>query len=147
MYTVEDKKLIEAVEILDPKIKMPSNKMVASDIKVMYEEQKEKLKKEFEKVEYFSQTNDAGSSSGGKSFVDVNVHWITDDFYPKKKILDVLEMEEEKNADNYRKRVEETEEDFGISNKVFSYTTDNEATMRKAFRLDERNWCFAHIES
>ena len=36
MFTVEDKKLIEAVEILDPKIKMPSRNMVTSDIKVMY---------------------------------------------------------------------------------------------------------------
>ena len=64
-----------------------------------------------------------------------------------KKILWVFEMKEAKKAENYRSCIEESLEEFGISNKVVSYTTDNEATMLKAFRGDERNGCFAHIES
>ena len=77
-------------------------------------------------------TNDGGSSSGAKSFVDVNVHYVTEDFQPKKKILDVFEMKDSKTAENYRARVEEVHRQFGVENKVISYTTDNEPTIRKA---------------
>ena len=42
--------------------------------------------------------------------MDINVHWLTEDFYTKKKILDVLEMEENKNAVNYRNRVKKEED-------------------------------------
>ena len=72
---------------------------------------------------------------------------MTEDFQLKKKILDVFEMKDSKTAENYRARVEEVHRQFGVENKVISYTTDNEPTMRKAFREDERTGCFAHIES
>ena len=62
---------------------------------------------ELSKVEAMSCTNDGGSSSGAKSFVDVNVHYVTEDFQPKKKILDVFEMKDSKTAENYRARVED----------------------------------------
>ena len=48
-------------------------------------------------------------------------------------------MKEAKKAGNYRSRIEESLEQFGISNKVLSYTTDNEATILKAFRSNEKN--------
>ena len=83
----------------------------------------------------------------GKSFVDINVHYIDKDFKPKKKILDVLEMTEDKTAPNYRNAVDTKLEEFQIKDKVFSFTTDNENTMRVAFSDEERNGCFAHIES
>ena len=51
--------------------------------------------------------------------MDINVHWLTEDFYTKKKILDVLEMEENKNAVNYRNRVNKKEEEFDIKKKYF----------------------------
>ena len=115
---MEDKKLIEAVKILDPRIKMPSHVTVSRHIKALFDKKKEVTQKEFEEVKYFAETNDAGSSSSGKSFVDINVYWVTEDFYPKK-ISDVLEMEESKNAENYMQRVKETEEAFNITEKAF----------------------------
>ena len=147
LAVVEDDKLVEAFEIADDKIKVPSRRMIRADIEDAFKKKKAETVEEFSKVEFFSSTNDAGSSSGGKSFVDINVHYLTEDFHPKKKILDVLEMKESKSAVNYRKRVQETENHFGIEGKVFSYTTDNEATMNAAFTSNERNGCFAHIES
>ena len=56
-------------------------------------------------------------------------------------------MKEGKTANNYRSRIKEVEREFGVEGKVFSYTTDNEATMKKAFERDQRNGCYAHIES
>lgn len=147
LSVVEDEKLVEAFEIADEKFKMPKREAIRSDIIELHKKKKEETIAEFSNTDFFTCTNDAGSSSGGKSFVDINVHYVTEDFYLKKKILDVLEMKESKTAVNYRKRVKNTEKDFGIEGKVFSYTTDNEPTMNAAFPSKERNGCFAHIES
>ena len=43
--------------------------------------------------------------------------------------------------------IAEVEEEFGVKGKVIAYTTDNEATMHKAFKDDVRMGCLAHIES
>ena len=144
---VNDKKLREAFEIADPKFEVPSPYKIKAEINKLYAKKKEDVIEEFSSVDYFACTNDAGSSFGGKSFVDVNVHYLDENFYPKKKILDVLEMTENKTADNYKKRVVEKLSEFKIEEKVFNYTTDNENTMRKAFPKEERNGCFSHIQS
>ena len=144
---VDDEKLGKCFGIADPKLKMPSRKNITRDIRKLFAKEKAKTIEELSKVEAMSCTNDGGSSSGAKSFVDVNVHYVTEDFQPKKKILDVFEMKDSKTAENYRARVEEVHRQFGVENKVISYTTDNEPTMRSAFREDERTGCFAHIES
>ena len=144
---VEDSKLVEAFAIADPKIKLPSRHTVKRDINQLYNKKKQEFDQEVSKIEHFAGNNDAGSSSNSKSFVAVNVSYVTEDFHLKKKILDVLEMPEDKNAVNYRKRVDVTEENHGIGGKVVIYTTDNENTMKAAFRNHERNGCFAHIES
>ena len=144
---VEDVKLVEAFAIADPKLKVPSRHLVKRDIEKLYRKRKKEFAEEVSNVEYFSGNNDAGSSSNSKSFVAVNVSYATEDFTLKKKIVDVVEMPEDKNAVNYRERIKATEEKYGISDKVFMYTTDNENTMRAAFLGHERNGCFAHIES
>ena len=144
---VNDKKLREAFEIAEPKFKVPNPYKIKAEIRKLHAKKKEEVIEGFTNVDYFSCTNDAGSSFGGKSFVDVNVHYLDENFYPKKKILDVLEMTENKTADNYKHRVVEKLSEFKIEDKVFSFTTDNENTMRKAFAKEERNGCFAHIQS
>ena len=147
LSVVEDDKLVELLEMADTQFNVPSRKTVRNDIEELYKKKKAEVVEDLSKIDFFACTNDAGSSSGGKSFVDINVHYVTEDFHLKKKILDVLEMKESKTAENYRKRVRETEKKFGLEGKVFSYTTDNEATMNAAFTCNERNGCFAHIES
>ena len=144
---VEDKKLMEAFKLADPKLKTPSYFQVRGDIKNLEAVKKEEMKESFKAVDHFSCSNDAGSSLDGRSFVDVNVHWISEDFQPQKKILSVLEMKEDKTAKNYRKAVDSKLEEFDIKSKVFNFTTDNENTMRAAFNDEERNGCLAHIES
>ena len=147
LMAVEDSKLVEAFEVADPKIKMPSRWQVKKDIIDLHKRNKEKTIKEFSRIEYFTCTSDAGSSSGAKSFIDVNVHFVIEDFILKKKVLDVFEIKEAKTAANYRKKVDEKLQEFDIKEKVWLHTTDNEATMRAAFDDNERNGFFAHIES
>ena len=144
---MEDPKLTEAFALADPKLKIPTARMLTRDIKDLYKKKKREFIEETSQLEYFAGSNDAGSSSNNKSFVVVNANYVTEDFHLKKKILDVLEMPEAKNAKNYRKRIDETGEKFVIKEKTFVQTTDNEATMKAAFSKEERNGCFAHIES
>ena len=144
---VEDPKLVEAFEISDPKLKVPGRKVVNREIEKLFKKKKEEFEKDVAKIDSFAGNNDAGSSSNSKSFVAINVSYVTEDFELKKKIIDVVEMPEDKNAGNYRARVDKTEESHGIAGKVFMYTTDNENTMKAAFGVHERNGCFAHIES
>ena len=113
----------------------------------MFKEKEAKFIEDVSEVEYFAGNNDAGSSSDNRSFVVVNSTYVTEDFHLKTKVLDVLEMPEAKNAKNYRKRVDKTMEKFGIKEKTFVHTTDNEATMKAAFGKVERMGCLAHIES
>ena len=108
----QDDKLVEAFEIADPKLKVPTTAMVKKDVLDLYKDNKEKFIEEMKSVEFCSSTNDAGSSVDARSFVDINIHYVTEDFYLKKKILDVVEMKERKSAINYRKRVDEAEEEF-----------------------------------
>ena len=144
---VEDEKLVEAFTIADPKLNMPSRYMVKREILKLYNKKRKEFDEEISEVEYFAGNNDAGSSSNSKSFVAMNVSYVTKNFHLKTKILDMLEMPEDKNAANYRRMIKTTEENHGIAGKVFNYTTDNEPTMKAAFCIDERNGCFAHIES
>ena len=58
-----------------------------------------------------------------------------------------LRWKDAKDADNYRKRIDESMVQFWIAGKVHNYTTDNEATMQKAFDGDNWNGCFADIET
>ena len=118
MSVVDDQKLVEAFEIADEQFKMPSRYTIKKDIEKLFKVKKAETIKEFEEVEYFTETNDAGSLSGVKSFIDINAHWVTEDFKPKKKILDVLEMKEAKSAANYRRRVDETRDKFKIKEKT-----------------------------
>ena len=147
MLIVEDKKLKEAFEISDPKLQMPTRKLISKGINEEFKKKKAETINELSQVEFLSCTNDAGSSFGAKSFIDVNVHYISEDFELKKKILDVMEMKVAKTAENYRAKVNEKLAEFDILEKTFIFTTDNEATMGAAFKDEERNGCFAHIES
>ena len=147
LSVVEDEKLVEAFEVADPRLKMPTRWEVTKEIRRLFKVKKAATVEELSRQDYFCCTNDAGSSSGARSFVDMNIHYVNENFEPCTKILSVFEMKEGKTANNYRSRIKEVEREFGVEGKVFSYTTDNEATMKKAFERDQRNGCYAHIES
>ena len=111
---VEDPKLVEAFQIADERLLVPSSFKIKGAVKKQYDEKKAETINELKSVEWGTETSDAGSSSGGKSFIAVNFHWISEDFRMKKKLLTMLEMKESKSAVNYRKKVDEAESEFGV---------------------------------
>ena len=144
---VTDERLLNAFKIANPSLSVPSVDHVRKDIIKLEESQRAKLIEELKEVSFVTCTNDAGSSYGGSSFIDVNIHWVDEEFNPRTKILEVVPVEKGKTAPEYRKMVDDTLQKFGVKEKCFMFTTDNENTMRAAFDDEERNGCLAHIES
>ena len=145
LKVVSDESLQVAVEILDPRIKLPSEYYVGKEIDDLHKIHFDKTVADLESVSSLSCTNDAGTSVGSKSFIDVNVHWITEDFRIKAKILDVIRVKGSKSAEFYYEKCRESLDKFGVN--PVAYNTDNEPTMLKAFRMEVRNGCIAHIIS
>ena len=142
----DDKGLRKVVKNLDPRIKVPAGRTISRDIATKYSEKKKIMIEKLTKVNYFSCTNDGGTSLANSSFIAINVHWVDENFASQKKLIDMKPVEG-KTATEYRAAVDDSLEKHSIKGKTFSFTTDNEPTMNKTFSPSERNGCFAHIES
>ena len=136
----------KVIKGLDPRITVPTGQTVNNDVSAEYVKRRRIQKEKFKDVEYFTSTNDGGTSLANSSFIAVNVHWIDKDFNSKKKMIDMNPVEGKK-ADEYRRAVDESLDKHGIKDKTFNFTTDNENTMKASFPSHERSGCFAHIES
>ena len=143
---VEDEGYRKMVSDLDPKITVPSGITISRDILGLYKKHRKLTIEKFKHIDYFSCTTDAGSSLAGHTFVDINVHFLDENFNPGKKIVAVVPVVS-KTAPDYRAVTENLLDEHGIKDKVFSYTTDNEPTMVSCFSKPVRNGCLAHIES
>lgn len=69
------------------------------------------------------------------------MHYIDEDLHMQHHTLGVKENKEKHDAPNYRANTDE----FGVTNKVVKYVTDNENKMKKAFSDEERSGCLSHI--
>ena len=143
---VEDEGYRKMVSDLDPRITVPSGMTISRDILGLFKKHKKLTIEKFKNIDYFTCTTDAGSSLAGHTFVDINVHFLDENFKPEKKIVAVVPVVS-KTAPDYRAVTEALLDEHGIKEKVFSYTTDNEATMVSCFPKSVRNGCLAHIES
>ena len=143
---VEDEGLKVTIHDLDPRVTVPARSTITRDIIQLYNKKRQATIINFKSVEHFSCTNDAGTSLAGQSFIEVSVHWVDEDFIAKKKIIAVVYTKSKQHGP-YRDAVDKALRDHGIISKTFSFTTDNEPTMRKTFSPEERNGCMAHIES
>ena len=124
---------------------MPCAQTIMNKIDVNYEHKAKKLKVDLGEIKACTLTTDGGSASNAASFIDVNVHYINNDWKLCHQTLAVREMKESHSAINYREKVDDISEEFEIIEKVFNTTTDNEPKMKSAFKDEERNGCTAHI--
>ena len=144
---VGDPKFKEMINLIDPRLDIPSRYTVARDIHKLFVKKKREVKEELNDVPYFSATTDAGTSLAGRTYIDLNLHWIDPETFESKKKTINVEKVDSKTADEYRLVVDKSLEDHGVLEKTFCFITDNEATMRKCFSNKERNGCFANIDS
>ena len=144
---VTDPRLLNAFKIANPSLAVPSRFYVRNEIIKLEEVERLKLIEKLREIPSVTCTNDAGSSYGGSSFIDVNIHWIDIDFVMHKKILEVVPVSHGKTAVEYRNYVDGVLEKFEVKDKCWMFTTDNEPTMLSAFDDEIRNGCLAHIQS
>ena len=145
---VDDKGFRDMISDIDPKLTVPSRQSIVRDIKDLHMTKKKETKDMLKGIDYIACSTDAGSSLSGKTFIDVNYHWI-DPISCKllKKTVEVLKVDSKKAAD-YRKVTDNVEVEHGVQGKVFLKTTDNENTMSACYNIPgERNGCFSHIQS
>ena len=85
---------------------------------------RQEFDQEISEIENFAGNN--GISSNSESFIAINVSYVTKDFHLETKILVILEMPKDKNAANYRRKVNAAEKNHGIAG-------DDENTMQSVF--------------
>ena len=141
-----DAGLRKIIKGLDPRIKVPCGQTFMNDVSKEYVNKRKIQKERFKEVEYFTCTNDGGTSLSNSSFIAVNVHWVDGKFNSQKKMID-MNPSDGKKAIEYRQAVDDSLSKHGIKEKTYLFTTDNENTMKASFPAYERTGCFAHIES
>ena len=141
---LKDPGFVRLINYLAPEYEVPSPTTVTNNILKEYDRVHSEVCKELKDVEYVSLTTDGGTSTNAVSFLDVNAHYVTSDFEMKSVVLAVRENKEKHSAYNYRKKVDEVVEEFGLKEKVVLVTSDNENKMKAAFDNKERNGCLAH---
>ena len=97
---VEDQGFIDIINLADSALTVPCARTVSRDIEKLYKEKVKETIKTFEKVESVGVTTDAGSSSSGKTFIDINCHWIDEQtFEAKKKTIEIIKVDSKKAKD------------------------------------------------
>ena len=77
---VKDENLVKAFNLADPKLSIPCPDTIKSQVRKLDLKHTALVKKDLENVSFVTCTNDAGSSYGASSFIDVNIHWLNEDF-------------------------------------------------------------------
>ena len=142
---VEDEGFRRLMGLVCPTYEVPCANTIANYIDKLAREETQRIKSNLEEIEFVAMTTDGGSSTNARSFQEVGVHGITEDFELLYHTLGVREVKEEHTAANYRKNCDKILQEFGVKEKVVLTTTDNENKMRLAFHDEERNGCLQHI--
>ena len=137
----DDEEFRTTIKDLDSRVTVPSHSTIRRDIRKKDKQKRRETVSIFKSIPYFTTTNDAGSSSAGSSFVNINAHYVDSSFNPQKKIIAVTGVQAKDHV-SYRKCVDKALRNFGILDKTFCHTTDNEPTMAATFSRHERNGCF-----
>ena len=115
MDIVHDEGLRITISHADPRLTLPSRGTVVNDVTKLHKQKRGETKEKFKEIEYFASTNDAGTSLAGVTFIEINVHYVDENFVPQKKILDVISVDQ-KDHEAYRKYVDNSLRDFYSQN-------------------------------
>ena len=73
---VDDVGFRQMISHIDPKLTVPSRQSIVRGIKDLHLTKKKETKDMLKGIDYIACSTDAGSSLSGKTFIDVNYHWI-----------------------------------------------------------------------
>lgn len=114
----------------------------------MYKDTVQDMKKEIGTLNGIGLTTDAWTSLATESYISYTVHYITDDWSLKSKVLSTQHSAERHTAENLAKDMEKTEQSWGLDKLLFNpvYVHDNASNITKAPSLIDRLGigCLAH---
>ena len=118
---------------LNPEFKLPSRRKLGDDIKTMGNKVKNEIVQLVSKQDYLATTADSWSSHH-RAFVGSTVSWLDKDTLDRKTaVLGIKEVKESQTGQFLAKSLCQLNEDFNISSKVLSTTTDNGSNYVSAF--------------
>lgn len=148
LSVVEDKGFRELINGLEPSYNMPSRfTFTKSYLPQQYQQKKEKLKALISKSYSVALTTDAWTSQyGQRSYICYTAHFITENWLLYSCLLECGQYDQSHTALHLKEELFRVANEWEITEKVCTVTTDNAANVKAAVRLTE--WgqigCFAH---
>lgn len=138
----------ELMEFADPRYQCPSRQHLTSTLlPQVYDEEKQKLKAQLERVEWVSTTTDCWTSVNNTGFMAITIH-----FYDAvkqqlaTKLLSCKVLHGSHTGVAIREEHEAVAEEFGVKDKLVAVTTDCASNNVLAFKETPYRWvpCLAH---
>lgn len=127
--------LRELIKYLNPDFNMPSRRKLTRDIAQLGEEAKGAMTNLLAKISYVATTADSWSAHN-RSFLGMTVHWIDPRSLKREKaVLGIKEIVVQQRGNYLAKAMMDMHQEFGLSHKVVSTTTDNGSNYVAAFKI------------
>ena len=118
-----------------PEFNVPSRRKMARDIAELADEAKEAINNLLAKVSFVATTADSWSAHQ-RSFLGMTVHWIDPVSLKREKtVLGIKEIVVQQDGTYLAKAMMDLHQEFGLSKKVVSTTTDNGRNYVAAFKM------------
>ena len=130
---VESESFKSFVETLDPRYKMLSrNHYSRLAIPQKYEEVKSLVQADLDKAEHICVTTDMWTGCHQRSYMSLSAHFVTEEWQLKHFTLETREVTSSHEAENLATELKKSFEQWMISEKVFTITTDNASNITNA---------------
>ena len=145
---VEDPGFREFVSALDKRYVIPTRTTVREKLlPELFEGGRKKIKEKLEAVDFCGLTTDWWTSITSTSLMAVTVHfWDAKESKPATKAIDCCPFQGQHTGEAIAQQLEVVMQEFNISSKVVSITTDSGSNVVKAMKLLGKSQipCFAH---
>jgi len=128
---IENKYFRSMISKFDPKYKFPNRATIKKMIMELYEESREKIKQDLEKIPgKVSLTSDMWTSTHTQeAYLSITVHYINSSWELCHFLLDIIPFSKSHTAENMATEILKILKEFNLEKKVLGFTTDNASSM------------------
>ncbi|CAB4438458.1 unnamed protein product [Rhizophagus irregularis] len=128
---VEQEQFQELIYTLDPRYILPCRQTLKEEVNSLFLQRRANVKSEIDNLtSKISLTTDIWSSTyNNTAFLGITMHYITNNWTMKKCLLDFISIEGSYSAALILTKLTDVLQEFNISNRIISLTTDNGSNM------------------
>jgi hypothetical protein len=128
---VEQAEFQQFIHSLDPRYVIPCRQTIKENLDSLFLQRRTKIKSEFNSLmAKIALTTDIWTSNyNNTAFLGITMHYINNNWEVKKCLLDIIPIEGSHTATLILTKLTDVLQDFNISNKIISLTTDNGSNM------------------